>query len=132
MHDQIHQTIQLPASPEAVYEQLTDAAKFSAMSGGAPAEVDPEAGGAFALFGGMIEGRNVECLPGRRLVQAWRAKSWDAGVYSLVRFELEAGPDGGTRLVMDHAAFPEGQAEHLDAGWHANYWKPMVAALTAG
>jgi activator of HSP90 ATPase len=77
----------------------------------------------------MILGRNVECAPNERLVQAWRVKTWDPGVYSIVRFELR--PEGkSTRLLLDHTGFPTGQGEHLAQGWHANYWEPLRKALT--
>jgi activator of HSP90 ATPase len=114
----------LPAPRARVYEALTTAAEFSRMSGGAPAELSAKAGDEFSLFGGMIQGRNVECVAGERLVQAWRAKTWDAGVYSIVRFELdEAGK--GTKLRLVHSGFPDGQAEHLSKGWEANYLEPL-------
>jgi len=129
MSDRIHQEIPVEAPSSRIYEVLTDAAQFSKMSGGAPAEIDATAGGAFSCFGGMITGRIIECVPGERLVQAWRAKPWEPGVYSIVRFELKS--DGKkTRVVLDHAAFPEGQGEHLDKGWHANYWEPLRKLLT--
>ena len=49
---------------------------------------------------------------------------------TLVRFEIE--PDGnGSRVTLDHAGFPEDQAEHLAEGWGANYWTPMQAALAS-
>ncbi len=129
MSEQIHQDHTFDAGPERIYEVLTTGAEFSAMSGGAPCEIDAVPGGAFSCFGGMIEGRNIECLPGERLVQAWRAKNWDAGVYSVVRFELEA--DGAqTKLRMHHIGFPQGQASHLDEGWQANYWRPLSALLS--
>jgi uncharacterized protein YndB with AHSA1/START domain len=124
----IHQELVFATAPARVYQALTDAEQFSKMSGGAPTEIDASAGGAFSCFGGMILGRNVECVPGQRVVQAWRVKGWDPGAYSLVRFELR--PEGtGTRVVLDHAAFPEGQAEHLEKGWHANYWEPLRKLL---
>jgi activator of HSP90 ATPase len=67
-------------------------------------------------------------VPGERVVQAWRAGNWEPGVYSLARFELAA--DGaGTRLVFDHTGFPGGDAAHLEAGWEANYWKPLRESL---
>ena len=128
MTQTIQQELTLPAPPEAVYAALTDAAKYRSRSG-APAEIDPTAGGAFSLFGGMIVGCNVECTPGMRLVQAWRVKLWEEGHYSLVRFEL-APADGGTRVTLEHTAFPEGQAENLAEGWHANYWEPMRTQLS--
>ncbi|HXS64600.1 MAG TPA: SRPBCC domain-containing protein, partial [Streptosporangiaceae bacterium] len=98
--------------------------EFAAMTG-APAHIDPAAGGEFSLFGGAICGRNIECVPGTRLVQAWRASSWDDGVYSVVRFELTP-EDAGTKVVLDHAGYPDGTGEHLDAGWHPNYWEPLT------
>jgi activator of HSP90 ATPase len=64
------------------------AKQFTAFSG-APAEIDREPGGTFSLFGGLIVGRNVELIPKERIVQAWRPADWEAGVYTLVRFELK-------------------------------------------
>lgn len=127
MTDRIQQHISLPGAPAHVYAALTDGARFGDVTG-APATIDPTTGGAFSCFGGMIEGRNVECVEGKRLVQAWRAKTWDDGVFSIVRFELDAEGDG-TKLTLEHAGFPEGQAEHLAAGWHSNYWEPLKQKL---
>jgi len=35
----------------------------------------------------------------------------------------------GTLLVFDHAGFPDGTGEHLETGWHANYWEPLKRHL---
>lgn len=124
MTTHIHQEQTFAASPADIFAALTQSAVFGAMTG-APAQIDPAAGGEFSLFGGAIRGRNIECVPGTRLVQAWRASSWDDGVYSVVRFELT--PAGGkTKVVLDHAGYPDGTGEHLDAGWHPNYWEPLA------
>jgi len=129
MTNRIHQEVVLDAEAARVYAALTSAEQFSAMSGGAPTEIDATAGGAFSCFGGMILGRNVELVEGERVGQAWRVKAWPAGEYSMVRFELR--PEGhGTRLMMDHWGFPEDQGEHLSAGWHKNYWEPLRKHLT--
>ncbi|HWU89175.1 MAG TPA: SRPBCC domain-containing protein [Kofleriaceae bacterium] len=128
MQDPIHQELVFETAPARIYEVLTDAGQFSKMCGGAPTEIDARPGGAFSCFGGMILGRNVECAPGERLVQAWRVKTWDPGIYSIVRFELR--PEGtATRVLLDHAGFPDGQGEHLAKGWHANYWEPLRKVL---
>jgi activator of HSP90 ATPase len=127
--ERIHQEISVAAPSSRIYEALTDGAQFSKMTGGAPAEIDASAGGSFSCFGGMITGRIIECVPGERLVQAWRAKPWEAGVYSIVRFELRS-EGKGTRVVLDHTGYPEGQGEHLDKGWHANYWEPLRTLLS--
>lgn len=124
----IHQEVSIGASPERIYKAFVDSAQFSALTGGAPAEISTENGGKFSCFGGAISGINVELVPGKRIVQAWRVGNWPEGLYSLVRFELE--PEGtGTKLVFDHSGFPEAEAEHLAAGWHERYWEPLKKFL---
>ncbi len=128
MSHRILQQITVPASPSRVYDILMDSSQFSAMAGGAPADIDPANGGRFSLFGGMIVGRTVEGIAGVLLVQAWRAKTWEQGVYSIVRFELTQEGEG-TQIALDHAGFPDSEREHLETGWHENYWQPMLSML---
>lgn len=123
----VHQEIDFAAPPERVYAALTNADQFKAMTN-APAELDVRAGGAISLFGGMITGTNLELVPNQRLVQAWRAGNWPAGMYSIARFEL--APSGaGTKLVFDHSGITEEMREHLEAGWHKMYWEPLSKML---
>jgi uncharacterized protein YndB with AHSA1/START domain len=129
MSTPIHQEVIIKASPQRVYEALTDAKQFSKMSGGgAPAEISREAGGKFSCFGGMISGRIIELVPNQRIVQAWHVGNWPAGVYSIVKFELrEEG--SGTKLILDQDGFPDGNRDHLEAGWKTNYWEPLIKYL---
>jgi activator of HSP90 ATPase len=138
----IHQEIAFTASPARLYEALTTAAEFdkvvqlsmamnSAMRkvlGTAPTAIDARPGGAFSLFGGYVTGYNLELVPGTRIVQAWRAGSWDPGSFSIAKFVLSQTP-GGSELVFDHTSFPDGQAAHLAEGWHGNYWTPLAKSL---
>jgi activator of HSP90 ATPase len=117
----IHEELTFQATPDQIYKALTDSSQFSELTGGAPTDIQAEEGGSFSLFGGMITGRNIELVPGERIVQAWRAGNWDPGVYSLVKFEWKQ-QENGTQLVFYHVGFPEGQGEHLKAGWNENYW----------
>lgn len=80
----IHQEVSFTVAPEWVYELLTDSAQFDAATD-RPAEVGTD-GGTFSIFGGYIEGRQIELVPGQPVVQAWRGSDWAPGVYSLVRF----------------------------------------------
>jgi len=119
----IHQEIDFRVMPARIYDVLLDGKQFSAFTK-ETAEISPREGEAFRLFGGLIEGRNIELVPNRRIVQAWRPGSWPAGVYSIVRFELVAqGP--GTRVVLDHSGFTEEKWETLREGWTAHYWEPL-------
>ena len=92
------------------------------------AQISSEAGGAFVLFGGQILDRHIELVPNQRIVQAWRAADWDAGMFSIARFDLrEQG--GGTKLVFDHTGFPAGGGAHLATGWHEHYREPLKKYL---
>jgi activator of HSP90 ATPase len=123
----LHQEIDLKATPQRIYDVLLSSKDFTAFSG-APADIDPKAGGAFSMFGGMIVGRNVELVPGQRIVQAWRPADWPAGTYSLVRFELKPR-SSETAVILDHSSFPEGGYDHLSSGWHEHYWEPLKKIL---
>ena len=127
MSTTIHQEIDLPAPLDRVFRALTESQQFSAFTG-APADIDTRPGGTFSCFGGMISGRTVELVPEQRIVQAWRAGNWDAGVYSIVRFELRR-EGHQTRLVLDQSGHPDGTDEHLRAGWPRMYWEPLKRFL---
>jgi len=138
--ESIHQEPVFHAPPARVYAALTEARQFAevmrrseAMSSMNLAKTPPviarQAGGEFSLFGGHILGRHIELVPAIRIVQAWRTADWDAGFYSLARFELK--PEGaGTKIVFDHTGFPVGQAQHLAEGWVGHYWKPLASYLS--
>jgi activator of HSP90 ATPase len=120
----LHQEIEYKAAAQRIYQVLLSSKDFTTFSG-APAEIDPKAGGTFSMFGGLVVGRNVELIPNQRIVQAWRlSQEFPEGIYSLVKFELSAtGPE--TRIILDHTGFPEGHFDHLDSGWHSHYWEPL-------
>jgi uncharacterized protein YndB with AHSA1/START domain len=139
--ESIHQEVIFTASPKRVYEALTDAKQFqriielsdamkSRMPPGAPpAQISPEVGGTFSLFGGIITGRQIELIPSQRIVQAWRPMYWNPGSYSIVKFELTPNNDSGTKLTLDHRGFPDGDGQSLLDGWNKNYWEPLQKFL---
>jgi activator of HSP90 ATPase len=134
----IHQEVVFKAPAKRVYDALTDAGQFQKVQllagitgldiAGNPAVINREPGGSFALFGGYVTGRQLELVPDQRIVQAWRAGSWQPGAYSIVRFEL-TDQGGTTKLVFDHTGFPAGTGDHLASGWKEHYWEPLQKFL---
>jgi activator of HSP90 ATPase len=128
MSYKIHQEVIINASPQQVYSILIETEEFSKINGGVPTEISPDAGGTFSCFGGMIVGRNIELVTNKRIVQAWRVKTWEPGVFSIAKFQLN-NEDGKTKIEFDHVGFPESEYEHLNSGWYSNYWDPIKKFL---
>lgn len=137
--ESIHQEAHFQASRQRVFEALTDARQFhkviqlgSGMDtqslGKEPTVISHELGGSFSIFGGHIIGRQIELVSNQRIVQGWRVVDWAPGIYSIARFEL-AEQGSGTKLVFDHTGFPQGQGQHLAAGWRSHYWEPLQKFL---
>jgi activator of HSP90 ATPase len=136
----IHQERVFKASRDRVYtaltntkqfdqvERLADPAQLAMAAGSTPTSISSEAGGTFTLFGGHIIGRQIELIPAKRIVQAWREVSWNEGVYSIAKFQL-VEESSGTRLVFDHTGFPKGRAQSLAEGWQGHYWGPLEKYL---
>jgi activator of HSP90 ATPase len=131
MDSRLHQEVDFEVSASRIYAALLDEKQFTAFSG-APARIEPEAGGAFKLFYDHpplkgASGRTLELVVNRLIVQAWRAEEWAPGDYSLVRFELKAnGP--GTLLVFDQvglSTIPPARA------WSVMYWDPLRKYLAS-
>ena len=131
----IHQEAVIKASPRQIYALLTSGDMFAAATGQA-AQVSDREGERFSLFGGRVEGRQIELVPGERVVQAWRfgrahPDPWEPGVYSIVRFTLRREEDA-TRFVVDHDAIPPEWEEHIRAGYPAFYNDPMTRYFGGG
>jgi activator of HSP90 ATPase len=125
----IHQEAVIKASPGQVYEYLTNGEIFTAATE-MPAQVSDREGEPFSLFGGRVEGRQIELVPGERVVQAWRfggahPDAWEAGVYSIVRFTLRSEGDA-TKFVIDHDGIPPEWQDHIQSGYPTFYQGPLA------
>ncbi|MBI4185563.1 SRPBCC domain-containing protein [Candidatus Berkelbacteria bacterium] len=125
----IHQEIELPATPEEVYEAFTNPIVHTAMTE-APATGNAIVGGNFTAWDGYIEGTYRVLEPGKRLVMDWSTSEWPDGAEPS-ELEFTLSPKGiGTLLVMDHRKVPSEQLSMYTSGWEASYWQPMRAYFT--
>ncbi len=114
----------LPASPEEIYDAWLDSLAHSAMTGGEAAMSD-EVGAEVAAWDGYITGRNLELVPGERIVQSWRTSEFtDDHEDSIVTLTLEEIEDG-TLLTLEHSKVPEDQTSYELGGWEEHYFEPM-------
>ena len=119
-------TATIPASPQDIYETWLDSLGHSEMTGG-EATMSDELGAEVSAWDGYISGRNLELIPGERIVQSWRTEEFDDehedSIVTIVLTEV----DDGTLLTLEHSNVPDEQRSYEEGGWQSNYFEPMVA-----
>jgi len=116
----------IPARPQAIYNAWLDSRGHSEMTGG-KATASAEVGGAFTAWDGYISGRNVQLVPGTRIVQTWRTTGFThEQQYSVITVLLTEAPDG-TRVTITHANVPDDHKGYENGGWQEHYFNPMKA-----
>ncbi|MDD2694524.1 MAG: SRPBCC domain-containing protein [Anaerolineales bacterium] len=130
MPEAIEMSLQLPASPQQVYEAWLDARIHTAFTG-SPASTSTEPGAAFTAWDGYISGRNLELEPHRRILQSWRTSEFrDSDPDSHLEILIEARA-GGATLTLKHSNLPDGSSAEYRQGWLDYYFEPLSAYFAA-
>ena len=120
----------IPASPQEIYEAWLDGVAHSAMTG-SEARMSDAIGEAVSAFDGYISGRNLELVPGERIVQSWRTAEFEEEhADSLITVTLEDA-DGGALLTLVHTNVPDELTSYEQGGWEEYYFEPMKAYFSA-
>jgi uncharacterized protein YndB with AHSA1/START domain len=123
-------TTTIPASARAIYEAWLDSIAHSEMTGSA-AEMSDEIGAEVSAWDGYISGRNVELVPGERIVQSWRTTKFDDDHDDSVITVLLEDAEDGTLLTLIHSNVPDDHRSYEEGGWQSNYFEPMQAYFAA-
>ena len=126
----LQQTIGFKASPREVYDMLMNSKKHRSLSG-EPAKISQKVGGKFTAWGSHITGFNLALIPGKKIVQAWRATGWSPDHYSIVTYDLEKVGDG-TKLKFTQIGVPPNRYSGHYRGWIETYWTPMKEIFATG
>ena len=126
----LQQKVRFRASPTEVYEMLMDSGKHRSLSG-MPAKISKKVGGRFTAWGSHITGFNLALLPGRKIVQAWRATGWWPDHYSIAIFDIKK-IRGGSRLEFTQIGIPPHRYSGHYRGWIEAYWTPMNEIFEQG
>jgi uncharacterized protein YndB with AHSA1/START domain len=124
----IKQIVRFNAAPRAVYDLLTDSRKRTEVTG-RKAAISRHVGGVFSTDNGRVTGVNVDLVPGKRLVQAWRRHDFPDGVYSRAAITLAPTASGGTELVLTHRGVPKHLIPETEDYWRQGYWARMKERL---
>jgi len=120
----VHDEVEINARPNEVYDAYLTSRTHAKITG-MPARIRRTVGAAFTAGGDYISGFNLDLVPGRRIVQAWRGSDWPSGAFSLVSLELRSRGKK-TRLVFDQRGIPEGvESGVTKEDWAKYYWEPF-------
>ena len=125
----IKQKVKFDASPDVIYDLLTDSKKYAALTG-KKATIGKKAGQPFSVYGGQATGLIVDLVRGERIVQAWRGHSFPVGVYSMVTINLKSLPQNKTELILTHRGVPKDKIPFIEVGWRKYNWEPMKKFLS--
>jgi activator of HSP90 ATPase len=128
MGKNLKQTATFKATPHEVFEALMDEKKHAEFLG-ADAKISRKVGGKFRMYGGDVDGKNVELVPDKKIVQTWRYSDWPEGHYSTITYSLEPTANG-TRLTFTQTDIPDDKYEDIKQGWIDYYWTPMKDYFT--
>lgn len=123
----IRQSTIFACKPAAVYDALMDSQKHAQFTRH-KATISPKVGGKFTTYDGYADGKTIELVPNKKIVQTWHASDWPKGHYSEISFELSPLKNG-TKLVFVQKELPVEFAKDIAQGWKDYYWKPMKKML---
>lgn len=116
------------ATPQQLFELYMDSKKHAASTG-VPAKISSIEGGKFSAHDGYIQGRNLQLIKNKLIVQSWRSSDWskdDVDSTFIIHF-VPKGKDATLHIV--HANVPDKEAAGIDSGWHDYYWEPWKKYL---
>lgn len=112
----------LSATPEDVYNALTNPATIQLWSG-EPAEMNEIAGSEFSLWEGSIEGKNLEFVKGKKIVQQWYfGEQEEPSIVTILLHVHKAG----TSAELRHTNIPDDDYDNIISGWDENYFGSLI------
>jgi len=111
-------TFVINAESSDIYAALTNPYTIELWSG-YPAVMSEEPGSEFSLWEGDIEGRNLEFVKDRKIVQEWYFG--DQPEKSVVTITIE--PVGKNSMIkVEHINIPDDAYENISEGWEEFYF----------
>jgi activator of HSP90 ATPase len=124
----IVQKVMFKAAPKELFELYMDSPKHSLVTE-QKAVLSRKVGGSYSAYDGYIKGKNLSLVPGKMIVQTWRASNWSKSVMDSIFILTFEKVSGGTEAIMVHANLPDKEEKHLAKGWYDCYWNPWQKHL---
>ena len=109
-------------TPEQVYLGLTTPLTIHLWTG-EKTEFIAEEGSEFSMFDGSIQGKNLELVPGEKIIQQWYFGEQEEP--SIVTFILHESKSN-TSLELRHTNIPEEDYDDIVEGWNMVYMDRLM------
>lgn len=114
---------------KALYDLYMDAKKHSLVTGAA-AKISAKEGSKYFAHGGYINGKNLQLVKDKLIVQSWKAEDWDKEDIDSTFIILLEPKGKDVILHMTHANVPDKHSAGVKSGWNDYYWKPWKKYLS--
>jgi len=118
-------------SDEDLFRAFTVPEMIQAFTNGSSQVGEPQVGGLFKLYGGMVQGCFKELVPNKHLAMDWRMSKWPEGHYSWVVINISRKADC-TELKLNHHGVPEAERDEVVNGWKRQYFEAIKAVFGFG
>lgn len=115
----------IPATPEEIYKALTTEITIRLWTGDS-VEIDPQEGGEFSLWDGSINGRFIELVPDKKIVQEWYFGDEEQSIVTIKLHEHKKG----TSFEVNHINIPDEAYEEIVDGWDYEYVGSLIDFYT--
>ena len=110
-------TFKINAEPSDVYSALVNPYTIELWSG-YPAVMSEVPGSEFSLWEGDITGRNIEFIPGKKVVQEWYFGDQDEK--SIVTISIQQDRED-SQVTVEHTNIPDEDFADIAEGWREYY-----------
>lgn len=122
---QLRKSFTIKVDKDEVFTALTNPVAIELWTG-YPAVMDPRPGAEFSLWEGDISGKNLEVIPGKKIVQEWFFDNPKNA--SIVTIELEEEKQG-TRIQLTHTNIPDEAFGNIEYGWKEYFFGALKKYL---
>lgn len=113
----------IKARPHPIYAAWMSSSGHTRMTG-SPATIKDEVEAEFTAWDGYIQGRNLELIPDRKIVQTWRTVEFAPGEPDSILEVIFEAEGENTRLTLHHSNLPQHGTQY-EPGWEESYFQPM-------
>lgn len=109
-------------TPDMVYKALTNPAILRLWTGDeAEMSEDPES--EFSLWDGSIMGKNLEFVPGKKIIQQWYfGEQSEPSIVTILLHEHKQG----TSVELRHTNIPDEDYDDIVSGWDSEYFGALM------